>query len=159
MPYRVLVQRRHFVVGHAGPLVVNVSVAPPTVPDVDDCERAYRSVIQAFGRISVVVIIRPETNEQPPAEVRARLTLLSRRLKAQTVGHATVVEGQGVAPALVRAFLSASRLFRAADEAPSEVFAHHREALDWLAHLPGQTGQFGPLRLELEDEFAKRRFA
>ncbi len=156
MALTVLVQRLHFSVGHSGPLAFNIATEPPSVLDVETCERAYQEIIRRHGPISLLLQVRARGLKAVPREVRRRLEQMSRTLDASTIGHATVVEGEGLAAMLVRAFLTGVALLTTGTTAPFEVFDDVTEALDWLERLPGQTENFAEHRAHVEAEIKTR---
>lgn len=156
MPLTVLVQRLHFSVGHSGPLTFNMATEPPSVLDVEACERAYQEIIRQHGPISLLLLVRAKGTKAVSREVRRRLEQMSRTLDASTIGHATVVEGEGLSAMLVRAFLTGVSLITTGNTAPFEVFDDVTEALDWLEALPGQTQHFAEYRKHVEAEVKRR---
>ena len=88
------------------------------------------------GGISVLTIVRSFSGLQRPGEeLRAESARLSKRFEAHVRGSVTVIEQEGMAAALARAFLAGVSMM---STVRMKVFKKPEEAVQWLAALPGQ---------------------
>lgn len=139
-------------VGVAGPLVVALYRAAPTVDDMRALDRVEEGVLGSYEKLSMVTVVRQTGALNMPSDVRQVSVEMSDKYAPKLVGSALVVATKGLAAAMARSILSALVLAMRGD-LPLKNFSALPEALTWLRGLPGQHPQVSELDLQRLEQY------
>ncbi len=144
MPLTLQATHADCVVATAGPLLVCVWTGRVSLSAVAVVDREQRAAAARHGRIASLHVVRGgRTHSIPEAGAEERLAEVAARTNPALSAAAMVIEGTGTGAAIAHG--TGARTIPHVT-APFEIFASLREALAWLARLPGQPPEVATAR-------------